>query len=212
MLRLSYTLPNLVAGHRGPMVEGRRLPQAVYFRQGDLDSACGQHCVLMALIALGIFDRRKLILSLPRRATAAGRLWSRYVDWYFKGTEASDLAEAIGEAGLHVRTEVCEGAAHRVSAFAVRHLRRGRPVVVGVFGPSLDHFVLTVGVEGVWNGRFTPTALLAIDPWKDAPVISVWNARIELPRGRSRLRSIRFINRTERLVAIGSAVALWRSG
>jgi hypothetical protein len=208
------TAGSLQSSKHGPLANvGFDRPQRVHMRQSDLDSACGQHALLMATIGMGLWTRRDLLTKRRNAATAIGKVWSVLEQWHFVGTRVEQLAESLDAVKAEVAHRVEEGSSYRVAHFVARHALRGRFTVLRIqgAGESLDHCVLVVGVECRHSGgRHAPVALLALDSTHERPQISVYNVRIGIAAGpRRRWAEMQCINGSTRTVSLHSALAVW---
>ena len=188
--------PNVVATKHGPAVSmrGRRGPQPIHLRQGQIDGACGPHCVLMALMALRVVRRGWVIdwpATAPHAVKTALRLTSK---WYFSGTDVRNLAQLLKPLHRSVTTRVSKASHSAVIPFILENLAEERLVVVGVKNGAnrLDHWTLVVGVAGVQKREhFTPQHFLLLDPSEDPLPFLQWNSTLTVtahqPRSRARL-------------------------
>src|SRR5687768_7380193 len=73
--------PGIGVGKHGPavMVGVNGIERPIFLRQSSTDSACGQMCVFMALIALGFFERRQLTAESPKPNASVERMLRRAV-------------------------------------------------------------------------------------------------------------------------------------
>jgi hypothetical protein len=166
----------------------------VHCRQGIWDSACGGHCVAMALALWGdIADVDELC---ERRAGVAARLWKATQGIYFKGATVGELAAIVDSLKTGRLVEPFLGNHRQCLAYAQTQLANGRVVIASWYSRQgrQKHWTLIIGCEGLRVGAtFTPHALLALDPAVAAPQFAGCNARLEFPahagpRGKSLAR------------------------
>ncbi|MET3448175.1 hypothetical protein [Ralstonia sp. 1138] len=147
-------------------------------RQGDWDGGSPLHCTAMALALLG-----KLSDPVQVRQHANGpeaRFWDRAWPHYLHGLTLSELASFIWELNCGVRPVTAEGNDSAVQRFCVRELSKGWPVIVALRTRQRTHAALAVGIEGRQSHRrFTPHALLLLDPAEPEPGLASFNARLE---------------------------------
>jgi hypothetical protein len=171
----------------GPAVErdGKLIP--MFLRQSDLDGACGAHCVLMILVALGKLTRDQVTsLGETLPCHASRKAWSWIRRDYFVGVDTVELCKLV-----HLfKTIVCCSATFakgkRAARWAHSQLARGRFVVAGMEGDQqgFDHWALVVGYEqreAGGAGRF-----LLLDPASDTKRNLCWNSEYQLPIGGAR--------------------------
>jgi hypothetical protein len=162
MYMVTKVHPNVIATKTGPAVTvgGRREPQPIHLRQGEMDGACGPHCVLMALMALRVVRRGWVTDSpanAPRSVKAALRLTS---EWYFCGTAVRDLAQIVQPLDRLVTASASKASHAALIPFILANLAEERLVVVGVHNSArrLKHWTLALGVAGVEKrANFTPS-------------------------------------------------------
>lgn len=173
------------------MRPGRQLVSAnsgklLFSRQGDWDGGSPLHCVAMALTLLG-----KLSDPVQVRRHARGpesHFWDRAWPHYLHGLTLSELEAFIWELNCGARPVTIEGNQATVLRFCSRELSKGWPVIVGWHTRRHAHAALTVGIEGRQrNRRFTPHALLLLDPAETEPGLAGFNARLEFGKRKLRL-------------------------
>ncbi|MRS99703.1 hypothetical protein GJQ57_13715 [Ralstonia pickettii] len=170
---------------------GQRLTVAasgkpLFSQQGDWDGGSPLHCVAMALALLG-----KLSDPVQVRQHANGpesRFWDRAWPHYLHGLTLSELETFIWELNCGARPVTTEGNQVTVLRFCARELSKGWPVIVGWHSRRHAHAALAVGIEGRQrNHRFTPHALLLLDPAESEPGLAGFNARLEFGKRKPRL-------------------------
>ena len=169
----------------GPAVlrDGRLEP--IFLRQSDLDGACGAHCALMALIAMGYLKRSEVTsLGTKLPTPQAKRAWSWIQRDYFVGVDTSQLCSLIHVFNTGVRCSLTDAKGLRASRWINAHQREGRFVVIGVDSPgrAFDHWTLGIGYEVRGSRR----RLLLLDPASDSKPYRSWNAVFEEPANEGR--------------------------
>jgi hypothetical protein len=162
--------PALKLGILGPMVG--RVP--LHIQQSAIDGACGHHCTLMALMALGVLKRADLG-SLPRaRSKSLSHMWRMTATNYFVGTTASDLQYMLAHYETIIETRIRR---KNQIAQVLDVLMNSGVAIVGIRNASMDHWVLAAGVGGVEAaGDIDPRSLLILDPGHGALSLAAWNA------------------------------------
>ncbi|QCX49685.1 hypothetical protein [Ralstonia pseudosolanacearum] len=149
----------------------------LFSRQGDWDGGSPLHCVAMALALLGKLSDPVQIRRHTDDPEAA--FWDRAWPHYLHGLTLSELMSFIWELNCGVRPVLADGSAETVLRFSTRELAKGWPVIVGWHNRHSAHAALAVGIEGrryAW--RFTPQALLLLDPAESEPGLAGFNARM----------------------------------
>lgn len=170
----------------------------IFLSQGDLDSACGLYCIVMALMLVMHLPRPKA-LRLLKNSYASDSVFQRVAtDMYFDGSGADTLGLLASTAYVGLKYGVIEGGHQHVLDQVVKFIRRRKPVLLSVADANQKyfHWVLVVGVEhqkyGDTSARSqSPTALLAIDPASRAPYLRSFNWRLELDQPRRNARYLR---------------------
>ena len=148
----------------------------------------------MALIALGIFERREVLdLENSRKRGCLARIKARARMYYFSGAGTMTLKKLLAPLKKTLDVSIINGQGNKVRNFALEQLARGRFVVLGLenFREHLAHWALAVGVNGS-RGRhdFKAARILLIDPDVERPRRRRWNSAIDVephvPRGRLR--------------------------
>ena len=166
----------LLATHEGPMVNKNPL----HLRQSDLDSACGPHCALMALMLLGVVDRDDIEDQDDLRLSqnkALAKMWKRSANFYFTGTAARDLQSVFEPYSNSINSRLLRKNGR--IANCIENLEEGGTGIVGMHNDDWSHWSLIVGVR--CQGELdTAESLLLLDP--DAPIIplSAWNATLSV--------------------------------
>lgn len=155
----------------------------LFSRQGDWDGGSPLHCVAMALALLG-----KLSDPVQIRQHTKGpesHFWDRAWPHYLHGLTLSELESFIWELNCGARPVTAEGNGATVLRFCVRELSKGWPVIVGWHTGPHAHAALAIGIEGRQRSRrFTPHALLLLDPAEFEPGLAGFNARLEFGKRR----------------------------
>ena len=178
----------------------KRRDVSVHIRQGELDGACGQHCLLMALTIFGVQPRGAWDAILSRTSGPYQALATVMKTKFFSGTFTDDLISFIEAAPAEMSHVACRERSNRsaryVERFCLKHLRAGSLVIVVILTSprSQGHWTLIVGREedqaGAGAARAAAglkrdrgpvaRALLCLDPCAPAPTINAYNARLDL--------------------------------
>lgn len=166
----------LSVGRQGALAHGDKL----LLRQGENDMACGHHCVLMALMLLGVVSRDALYEDGPdeRLVEVCAIGQSRY----FTGCSAAQLKEQLAPFAEQVH---CRLLRRDVEDRTLAALESDHVCLVRFSSPSYSHWVLAVGVMYA-EGK--PHSLLVLDPLMDSVPLAPWNALLE-HWGSKRLRN-----------------------
>ena len=196
--------PTLRPGDHLRAVTGSSKASLVHVRQGQLDGACGLHCIVMALIAMGLASRAQL-RSLP--AVESDRfdlLWRRSLDTYFTGLDGDELAALLATVGNEVAWDQYEGAHNRVLQFAIR-AEWPSLVILGWISQAREHghWVLVVGSEWLESDHDEEIiALLCLDPAIETPRGTAYNARLELTKPRRGAKHLHYVRMDGRRTSV----------
>src|SRR5690349_12578267 len=93
MSRVIRLFANLGATETGPVLknQSRKATTPVFLRQSPMDRACGPMSLLMALIALGVFQRDALVYGEGPQAKLARLMRRRAQAFHFTGALAVEL-------------------------------------------------------------------------------------------------------------------------
>jgi len=153
--------------------------ERLFSQQSMWDSGCVLHATAMALALLGLIEEPAVLRwSSKARET---KYWRIAEPYYLVGVELSELIDIVARLNWGVRTELLEASHRTVLGFCEVELRQGQLLVVNwrPVGTDFYHAALAVGIEGRTDGtRFTPHALLIIDPAEHSPVMTGYNGRL----------------------------------
>ena len=173
----------LVGGEHGCGIISRGRYQPVFVQQGDLDGACGTHCLFMALMAMGVVPRAQFFRMDERRmGSGLRRLYRLAQSFYFSGTDSRDFHKLLRLVRSKIEYEATEATDTAAQLFIAKHLEQGRLVIVGLENAArkLNHWVLAIGQSGIERkGVFEPLRFLIVDPSDDPDRLVPWNATLE---------------------------------
>lgn len=140
-------------------------------RQGDNDMACGHHCVLMALMLLGVISRDDLyeVELHERLLETCLRGQSRY----FTGCSTTHIKEQFAPFADQVQ---CRQLQRDVAARTVEALESDHVCLIRFSSDSYTHWVLAVGLMYAYD---KPHTLLVLDPLMEGIPLTPWNALLE---------------------------------
>ena len=169
----------LNAGHTLSVSGSRQEPVDVFMRQSDIDSACGPHCVAMALMILGLVKRNAVINQANRKHGLAAQLYRTLADSWFEGLYAQPLFDAIESLKLPLVVRLSDNF-KGVDAFAVKALLDGNLVLLAFEGKKHNrHWILGVGASGFQTGKSVCVdTLLVLCPSSDLVPLACHNARL----------------------------------
>lgn len=167
-------------------VKGRRQTLVpVHLRQSEADSACGLHCVAMALIVLDLVKRSAVLSMTHRKYGVAADLYAALGKSWHQGAYACDIVEALEALTLPVSVKWTDGFGRGVDAFAVSSLSKVQLTLIA-YESARDrhrHFVLGVGCAGyMLNQRLSVDSLLVLDPSADALPFSCCNGILSVDK------------------------------
>lgn len=151
----------------------------VFLRQGSIDGACGPYCVFMTLIILGIvnFNQATNLWS-TKGNTKLGKLIKamREHDVFIQnGTFVEDLEKMLEQSFKNdVTTTSISSGGRKVIDFTVASLKNNVPVIVGIRGIDMAHWLLAVGFE---ENNGVVAKLFFLDP-SGSEVGNYWNSII----------------------------------
>lgn len=185
--------PNIRIGLVPSVMQNEKL-MPIFVPQDFWSSACGAHCVAIAMALLGEIKNVERLSE--RRNGAAGRLWKAAQAMYFDGATPLELAKMIQAMKTGHRVAICTGRHAECLDFILHQLAKGSVAIASWHSRrgKQHHWIIIVGLEGFQTGHsFTPTTLLALDPALAEPVLAAYNSRIEftfhpLPRSTTYVR------------------------
>ena len=153
--------------------------EELHLSQSTLDSACGPHCVAMALMILTGIRRRDIELMSTSKNPALRALWQRVQQHWFEGTTRHEVADHVRALEPALASSSVTGSATKLAAASLAAVRERRVPIVRVYSRSFDHWSICVGVE---CENTEVRALLLLDPAAPAPWMTLFNARLDLVR------------------------------
>ena len=178
-MSIFHVICNMTISQCGPVV-GYEL---VHLRQGDMDGACGPYSLMMCLILQGVVRREDVVaLNNLDGRTALGKLWNKFQDFHAlfrQGTTLQDIGSLLATFGRKIKLEAFEGTGVDTRKFIYRHLKDNHPVILGIYGEDLAHWVVAIGWEDM-EGDDVPERFLLLDSSYESPRTSCWNAVINL--------------------------------
>ena len=186
---------------------------SVHIRQGELDGACGQHCLLMALTILGVQSRGAWDAILSRTSGPYQALAIVMKANFFSRMFLNDIAACVDAAPTEISYVACrersKRSARHVERFCLKQLREGALVIVTTAkSPQVwGHWTLMIGWEEeqisvgatrdvLGQERLKAAiarALLCLDPGAPAPTIHTYNARLELTSRKGELQKYQYV-------------------
>lgn len=176
-------LPQLSLSAHGPVNE---LGELVHFRQGDLDGACGPYSLLMALVTKGVISRSDAVnLDSIDGRKRLGRFRNRLLAFgglICEGTDTHDLSWLSDCFRTYVTAQNIFGTTRSLTEDLVKAIDTGSAPIIGVeWGAGDGHWLLVIGYQKkMAQPSDVITHLLCLDPFVEGPVVSLWNAVIEV--------------------------------
>lgn len=187
-MNVMNVMPSLSLSPTGPV---NAVGDEVHCRQGTLDGACGPYSLVMALLAAGIIRRHEVGYgSLSDGRTRLGKFHNRLREFgglITEGTDQFELDWLFDCFKRQITLDEIGGTTRAIVDGVVEAIDNNRSAIVGVDFPGGNgHWLLIVGYQGqrVEEGsgevRETVTHLLCLDPFMEAPRVSLWNAVLEV--------------------------------
>lgn len=187
-MNVMNVMPSLSLSAVGPVNEEGDL---VHCRQGDLDGACGPYSLVMALIAAGLVSREEAGYGcLSDGRTRLGKFQNRLREFgglITDGTDEYDLDWLVECFKSQIFVESISGTTRELVNGAVEAIGEKRSTIIGVDWTGGDgHWLLVVGYQGqrvkdeTGIEREIVTHLLCLDPFVEAPRVSLWNAVLQV--------------------------------
>ena len=216
---------SLRPGHqlRALQPNGQSVP--VHLQQGELDGACGQYCLLMALTILGVAPRRGWENLSQRKSGTFAELWRMLSERFFSGSNAADVIDCIEQTPDEITYVVFKDRDSAIVDFCVEQLCGDAVVLLGTEKERCahGHWTLVIGWEGYREHRATTKprvskprvarALLCIDPSHREPVLTAYNVRLNVEQFSSRALTVETVANDDSVdrVTLDSAIAMRRT-
>jgi hypothetical protein len=178
--------PALQPGQHLTVQNQRQEPVRILFTQSDIDSACGLHCLAMALSILDLAKGCALQFMSRRKYGVPAEVWSVFEKTYFVGVEPHDYVTLIKQLILPLSVTARYKGDRDLDTFAITNLMRGELVALcfkSIAHSRTRHWALGVGAAGAQHGQTAVSdTLLLLDPsCRTEPSFGVSNARLRLP-------------------------------
>jgi hypothetical protein len=178
--------PALQPGHYLTVQNKRQEPVRILFTQSDIDSACGLHCLAMALSILDLAKGCALQFMSRRKYGVPAEVWSVFQDTYFTGVEPHDYVALVKQLTVPLAVAARYKGDRDLDTFAITNLTRGELVALcfkSIAHSRTRHWALGVGAAGAQHGQTAVSdTLLLLDPsCRTEPSFGVSNARLRLP-------------------------------
>lgn len=168
---------------------------AVHFRQGDLDGACGPYCLFMSLVTLGLLKRVDCLdISSWKGSSREGKFRDALMAFGVLGSDGTydrDLEWLVSFfKAKKLKAKSLPGSKKEMFAEAVQAIDSGELAIAGVrWQGGGGHWLLVVGYQGIEDeyGILQATHLLCLDPGAETPRAALWNSVVEVfdPNGYS---------------------------
>lgn len=181
IMKTIKVLPYLEIYERKLVTTNLKTSNNVFLQQGSLDGACGPYCVFMALIMLGVTNYENATnLWNIKKSTKLGKLvkeMQNHDTLFNGGTFVEELEELLVKSyknDLEVKGNNLKG--KKLIEFTINAINSNKPVIVGVEGKDLAHWLLAVGYESE-NDKITK--LFFLDP-SEVETSNYWNSIINV--------------------------------
>ena len=165
--------PSLKATRHGPVVGSN----SVHLHQSALDAACGAHCVIQALLILGILKRQQLS-EISKARGAAKSMWRVARRKYFVGAGFGELQSMLAPYATEIETRAFRK--HTI-ARTLNVLEDSGVAIVCISNEHFSHWVLAIGVSGFRpDSNGLPDKLLILDPSHNPVPLAEWNATLNV--------------------------------
>lgn len=167
----------------GSLVTNRlKRHNSIFLKQGSMDGACGPYCVFMALLILGVINYNQATnLWIVDEDKALGKLVKKMKEHKTLFQDGTHLHELEGllknsfKEKLSISANTNRG--KDIIQFTIEKLNENQPVIVGVVGKNLAHWLLAVGYEQ--SEEDEGVKLLFLDP-SGEDNSKYWNATIDV--------------------------------
>lgn len=141
--------------------------EKVFLKQGSVDGACGPYCLFMALLILNVISYNEATnLWWIKRSTRFGKMLKKmqeHDNLFQGGTHLYQLDELLqGSFTSTLNTTVSDARGKNLIKFLQMELSENKPVLFGVTGKNLAHWLLAIGYEEDSSGNISK--ILFLDP------------------------------------------------
>jgi|SRR5690606_4973669 len=153
----------------------------VFLQQGTIDGACGPYTLFMALLILGLIDYSEATdMWWTKKSTKFGKLiktMQNHETFFQEGTDLKDLKQLVDNSfKKNIDLTLSESKGKQVINFVLEELKVNKPVIVGINGIELAHWMLAIGFEENQHGK---SKIFFLDP-SQANNANYWNTSINI--------------------------------
>jgi len=139
----------------------------VFLQQGSIDGACGPYTLLMALLILGLIDYDQATdMWWEKKSTRFGKLiksMQTHDTLFQSGTDLEDLKHLVDNSfKKNIDIALSESKGKQVVNFVLEELKSNKPVIIGINGKELAHWMLAIGFEEDEHGQISK--IFFLDP------------------------------------------------
>ncbi len=168
--------PSLKATRRGPVVG----QNPVHLHQSDIDGACGAHCVISAMLILGVLKREQLRETM-NASEPAKSMWRVARRKYFVGASVGELRSMLAPYATQIEAQAYS---KDVIARTLNVLADSGVAIISINNQRFNHWVLAIGVSGFMSdSNSLPSKLLILDPGHNPVPLAAWNATLSVKGG-----------------------------
>lgn len=204
--KTAMILPFLYGSENGPCTNFGGEP--IHLRQSELDGACGQHCLFMALLALGVVKKKDLY-DLDEVDGEFGKVWKRARKSFFEGTYSADIINILKPLKTKINFENIAEKNNGLRNEIVFELNKENLVMLFLRkNRNVAHWVLVVGMQGLLDCKqsninelckydesyLLPNNFLVLDPSSDPLPFLPWNAVLEVNSPPNGYRKVEYIS------------------
>jgi hypothetical protein len=153
----------------------------VHLQQGALDAACGPYCLLMALTILGIAPQRHITRLSQFESGKFVELWRMLAALFFTGSTSTDLIASLRlTPDIGVVPQIFKGRRTGITNFCVEQINNDAVVILETKSAKRSYGDASVNSRAAHAAPPAIRALLCLDPSHSEPVLTAYNARIEV--------------------------------
>ncbi len=176
---------SLQTGHYLLKQSRRNDPVRVFFRQCEIDSACGLHVLCSVLVIFDLAKSVALVDMAKRKYGVPAIVFEAFKHTYFTGVNPAEFVHLVHSLELGLNLTLVEAATADCDRWLVDCLMAGELVAIVTASAKNtardQHWTLAVGVEGLCVGReHRPDTILLLDPSATEPVYRPHNARLRV--------------------------------
>lgn len=211
-----YCIKQLEYSPDGVIAKYRSNFQLVSLQQGSVDGACGPYSIFMALMSIGIVNRKHIEDFFPEeKSDSLARFYKqlkRKPTLLTSGTSLKELDKLITTSFTNIKTDCSSNKNETLIKFITGHIQQNHPVVVGIRGENFAHWLLVIGYtyDEETDAAKYAKQFLCLDPGQPTSYLCLWNSILDFSSRQYRKKYPFKYYPNDDNILFEEAIAIWK--